>query len=419
MEHRALPMVAFDLIVCAGAAHDPPGREGLADLTADLLRKGTAARSAHQIADAVDFVGGALEGSSDQDGTRLTGEFLSKDLDMALDLLAEVVMAPAFAEEEVERLKGETIAELQGMRENPGLLASRRFADVLFAGHPYGHPNPGWESTVAAITRDDVKRFYEARYRPEDIILVAAGDLDSAEFLAGAEARFGGWAPAGSGGAVASRELPEPRRSAGRSIYLIDKPDSTQSQIRMGGLGPQRTDPDYTRISVANTIMGGGFTSRLVEEIRVNRGLSYGVSSRFYPLVHSGAFLISTFTKNATTRETIEVALGVMARFRDEGPTPEELDKARRYLKGTFAIGHQSPGSMADAMADIAFYGLPRDYYDTYLERLEDVTQADVRRVSARFPHDDMVILVLGQATEVGNELETLGPVTALPLVER
>jgi zinc protease len=419
MEYRALPVVDFDLIVCAGAAHDPPGREGLADLTAELLRKGTARRTARELADAVDFVGGSLEGSADQDGTRMTGGFLSKDLDLALDLVAEMVMEPVFAQDEVERLKGETIAELQGVRENPGLLASRRFVDLLFHAHPYGHPSPGRESTVAAITRDDVRRFYEGHYRPDNVILVAAGDFDPDEFMAKAEARFGRWAPAGIGASAASRDLAGPQGLAGRSIYLIDKPDSTQSQIRMGGLGPPRTDPDYTRLSVANAIFGGGFTSRLVEEIRVNRGLSYGVTSRFYPLVRGGAFLISTFTKNATTRETIEVTLAVLGRFRDEGPTPEEMDKARRYLKGTFAIGHQSPGSLAEALADIAFYGLPRDYYDTYLDRLGAVTAADVRRVSSRFPYDDMVILVLGQASAVGQDLEALGPVGLLPLVER
>lgn len=412
METRGLPLVDFDLIIGSGAAHDPPGREGLADLTADLLRKGTAKRTAFELADAVDFTGGVLGASADQDGTRVSAEFLSSDLDLGLDLLAEIAMGPAFAPDEVERLKGETISELKAVKENPGLIASRRFVNILFSGHPYGHPTPGWESSVAEITREDVRAFYESHYTPGTMILVGAGDFASAEFIAKAEKRFGGW----RGSAAMPREVPEPTVRAGRTIYFMDKPDATQSQIRIGGIGLSRTDPQYTSANVANTILGGGFTSRLVEEIRVNRGLSYGVGSRFYPLVKGGAFLINTSTKNQTTRETVEVALDVLGRFRADGVTDEELDKAKRYLRGTFAIGHQTPEAMAESLADIAFYGLPSDYYDTYLDRVTAITKDDVARVAARFPYENLVVLVLGKAEEVLKDLEKVGPVTVLPL---
>lgn len=412
METRGLPLVDFDLIVGSGAAHDPAGLEGLADLTADLLRKGTAKRTAVELADAIDFTGGALGASADQDGTRMSAEFLSSDLDLGLDLLAEIAMSPAFATDEVERLKGETISELKAVKENPALIASRRFVNILFSGHPYGHPTPGWESSVAAITREDVRAFYASHYTPATMILVGAGDFTSAEFIAKARERFGGW----RGGAGKPAPVPEPAKPSGRRIYFMDKPDATQSHIRIGGVGLCRTDPQYTQANVANTILGGGFTSRLVEEIRVNRGLSYGVGSRFYPLVRGGAFLINASTKNQTTRETVEVALDVLGRFRAEGVTGEELDKAKRYLRGTFAIGHQTPEAMAESLADIAFYGLPRDYYDTYLDRVTAITQGDVANVAARFPFEEMVVLVLGKASEVLGDLEKVGPVTVLPL---
>ncbi len=413
MEYHELPLVDFQVVLGAGAAQDPKGREGLASLTAELLRKGTAKRSAKQIADAVDFVGGILGGSADHDGTRVTAEFMAKDTDLALELLADSVMRPAFAPEEVERQKGETVAELQAARENPSLLTSRRFVEVLFGPHPYGHPTVGWEKAVSAITPEDVRGFHSKQFVPGNAIVVAVGDFAAADMMTKLERTFGGW----SGKRAAGTEVPEPKAAAKPGLYLIDKPDSTQSQVRIGSMGIRRTDPDYISIQVANTILGGGFTSRLVEEIRVNRSLSYGASSRFYPLLKQGPFLVSTFTKNETTKEIIEVARQVMGKFRAEGPTADELDKARKYLRGSFAIAHQSPDSMSEALAEIAFYGLPADYYDTYLDKIDKVTLQDVRRVAReRFPEESLITVVLGEAKAIRADLEKLGPVTTIPL---
>ncbi len=415
MEYHELPLVEFEVIVGTGAAADPEGKEGIASLAAGLLRKGAGSRSAHEIADAVDFVGGSLSGSADSDATRLGAEFLAKDLDLGLDLMADMLMRPVFAQEEVDRLKGETLGDLQAVKENPSLLAGRRFVELLYKGHPYGHATPGWENTVASLTRDDVRRFYAAHYAPSEVIFVAVGDFKAEEMLHRIEQRFSSW----SATAEARRPPPAPSSPARRGIYLVDKQDATQSQIRIGGIGIRRDDPDFLPLHVANTVLGGGFTSRLVEEIRVNRGLSYGVASRFYPLVSEGPFIISTFTKSATTQETIKVALDLLDRFRREGASVQEVDKARKYLRGSFAIEHQSPDAMADAMAEIAFYHLPGDYYDTYLDRIEAVTVDDIKRVASRFPSDRLVILVLGKAEEVENDLESLGPVTVLPLDSR
>ncbi|MGH9870199.1 MAG: M16 family metallopeptidase [Candidatus Polarisedimenticolia bacterium] len=413
MEYHELPLVDFQVVVGAGAAHDPKGKEGLASLTAELLRKGTTKRNAKEIADAVDFVGGALGGSADHDGTRVTAEFMAKDVDLALELLADTVMSPVFAPDEVEREKGDTLAELQAAKENPSLLASRRFVELLFANHPYGHPTVGWESTVKGMTAQDVKAFHARHFVPGNIIIVGVGDFSAAEMMAKLEKHFGGW----KGPRTEETPIPKPAPPAAKTIYLIDKPDSTQSQVRMGSVGIRRTDPDYVIIQVANAILGGGFTSRLVEEIRVNRSLSYGASSRFYPLVQNGPFVVSTFTKNETTGEIIKVAREVLAKFHAEGATAEEVDKARKYLRGGFAISHQAPDALADALAEIAFYGLPTDYYDTYLDKIDRVTLDDVRRVAReRFPIDTLITVVLGEGKAVRAQLEPLGPVTAAPL---
>lgn len=416
IELHELPLVSFEIVVSAGAAQDPRGKEGIAELVADLLRKGTGGRSAREIADAVDFAGGSLDASADQDGTRVTAEFLSGDSALALDLLADTLLHPAFASEEVDRLRSERIGELKAALENPGLLASRRFVEILYGDHPYGHSTAGWETTVATISPDDVRAFYRRHYIPENTILVAAGDFEAPKMLDAIEAKFGAWK------AVAEPRdgLAEPARLKKRTVFLIDKPDATQSQIRIGAIGMPRVDPDYAVVQVANTILGGGFTSRLVEEIRVNRGLTYGASSRFFSFVQRGPFLISTFTKNPTTVETIRVALEVLEKFHKEGVTEEEVSKARRYIKGNFAIGLQAPGAIAGAMAEIAFYRLPSDYYDTYLTRIASVTRQEANQAIAKhFPLERLNIVVLGRAAEIRKELGTVGPVTEVPLAAR
>ncbi|HET6374015.1 MAG TPA: pitrilysin family protein, partial [Candidatus Polarisedimenticolia bacterium] len=412
VEDHALPLVELEVIVGAGASNDPAGKEGVASMVAGLLRKGAGSRSAREIADAVDFVGGSLSAAAHQDATRLDAEFLSKDLNLALELLTDILCRPAFDQDEVDRIKSETLSELKGMKENPGLLASRRFIELLYRGHPYGHPSSGWESSVASITRDQIRAFYAAHYAPDNSLLVAVGDFKTQEILEALKKRLSGWK-----GSVPKSELPVPKPSAARAVYLADKPDATQSQIRIGGIGIRRSDPDYIPMQVANTILGGGFTSRLVEEIRVNRGLSYGVSSRLYPFVKEGPFLMSAATKNATTLETIKVALEILGRFRSEGPTEKELDKARKYIRGGFAIEHESPDALAESIGEIAFYGLPSDYYDTYLEKISAVTIQDVKRVaSTRMPFENAIILVLGKASEIKKDVDTLGSVNVIPL---
>ena len=414
MEFRGLPLVNCNVIIGAGAAHDPKGKEGLADMTASLLRKGTTSRSAMEIASEIDVLGATLDAVADPDATQVKSEFLARDTDAALNLLVEVVSHPAFSPEELERLRGEKLGALQAVRDDPATLVGRRFLELLYGKHPYGHAVTGWEATVGALTREDVTGFYGRHYVPSRMIVVAVGDFEAPrmlERLAGLFSALPAVKPAGS-----EEPVPEPAAPGARAIYLVDKPESTQSQIRIGGIGIDRRDPDYIPLVVANTILGGGFTSRLVEEIRVNRGLSYGVRSRLLAQVQPGPFVISTFTKNATTLETIKVALAELEKFRRDGVTPEELGKARAYLKGTFAIHNQTGSALADALADIAFHQLPADYYDGYLDKIMAVTLEDVARVAQRLPFEKLQIVVLGEAKAIRSDLASLGSVKDVPL---
>ncbi len=414
LEFRGLPLVNYQVVVGVGSSDDPEGREGLADLVSDLLRKGTATRTATAIAEEIDTLGALLDADTDRDATHLTAEFLAADAAQGLDLIFDLLAHPAFAPAEVDRLRGERLGELQAIREDPAALSGRRFMEILYGSHPYGHPVSGWEATVGEVTAADARAFFAHHYVPSNMIVVAAGDFDGSAMMDRLARTFS--ALRSTPGSREGGDMAPPQAPAARTVHLIDKPDSTQSQIRIGSLGIDRRDPDYIPLLVANTILGGGFTSRLVQEIRVNRGLSYGVRSRFVTTVEDGPFLISTFTKNETTLECVQVALAELERFRSEGATAEELERAANYLKGSFAIGHQSSAALAGAMAEIAFYGLPRDYYDTFLDRIASVTLEDVARVAKRFPQENLQIVVLGEAKAVRASLATLGPVKDAPL---
>jgi zinc protease len=413
MEFHGLPLVNCNVIVRAGAAHDPKGKEGLADMTATLLRKGTTSRSAMEIASETDLLGAILNATADPDATQVKSEFLARDADAALGLLTDVLFHPAFAPDELERLRGEKLGALQAVRDDPAALAGRKFIELLYAKHPYGHPITGWEATVGSITHEDVTAFYARHYVPSRMIVVAVGDFEGPRMLDKLAGLFSALPSTGAGD---QQPIAEPAAPAARAVYLVDKPESTQSQIRIGGIGISRRDPDYIPLVVANTILGGGFTSRLVEEIRVNRGLSYGVSSRLLPQVQPGPFVISTFTKNATTLEIIKVALAELEKFRRDGATAAELAKARGYLKGAFAIHNQTGSALANALADIAFYDLPADYYDVYLDRIMAVTLEDIARVAQRLPFEKLQIVVLGEAKVVRSDVATLGSVKDVPL---
>jgi zinc protease len=410
MEYHKLPLVYFELRVRGGASVDPDGREGLANLTAELLRQGTEARTAAQIAEELDFVGGSLDVDVNTDFTVATAEFLRKDLAMGLELLAEVVLRPTFSPDELERVRKNVLASILRARENPLIIANQAFEAFLYKSHPYGRPVQGTEASVRSLTRDDIVGFHRENYRPETAILAVVGDFTVDDMASKLTMAFGDW-QAGSAGSLPTPSLPgQPEKW---QILVVDKPDVTQTQIRLGSFGIDRRHPDFHAIQVANAILGGGFTSRLVDEIRVNRGLTYGVTSFFAARAQRGPFAIATFSKNATALETLQVALDELKKFRQEGATPAELEKVKNYLTGLFALGLQTPESLAEQMNDIEFYALPPDFVDSYQERVRAVTLEEANRAAREyFPYENLAMVVVTDAKLMQDQLEQLGQVT-------
>jgi predicted Zn-dependent peptidase len=410
-EYRELPLIEFYLIVGAGAAQDPPGKEGLATLTAATLTRGAGERSATELARAIESLGGQLGASAGTDGTIVSGEFLAQDFPAGLDLLRAVLLDPRFERDEVRRARDEQLAGIVAALEEPSAIAEKCYAAFLYGAHPYGRPAEGRRDAVRRLGRGDVRAYYERWYRPNNTILVLVGDLTARDALIRLREAFGAWRAAPD--AIPQRAAaPEPQRE--RRVLLVDKPDATQTQLRFGNIALARSHPDHLPATVANTILGGGFTSRLIEELRVKRSLTYAAWSMFAARLTGGDFRLGTFTKSPTTAETLALALEVEGDFRSRPPARPALDKAKAYLRGQFPLKLESPDALAARLADIEFQGLPADELTTYRHRVAALTPDDVARAAARhMPTPETVaIVVVGKAAELRPQLgDRFGPV--------
>jgi zinc protease len=415
-ERGPLPLITLQLSLPAGSAVDPKGKQGLADFTASLLRRGTQKRNADQINEAVEFCGASLSSGADEDFLSMRITSPSEHLKPMLETLAELVRWPTFPKKEVDLARDRLLAQLANDLDDPGLLADRALLRALCGEHPYGHDVVGTARPVGTFARKDVVDFHRATFGPRVGLLVIAGHAEAREVRALAERCFGAW----RGGREQSPRLPPLERSAmpGRTV-LVDKPEQTQSQVRIGGIGFPKGNPDVFAASLMNTVLGGSFTSRLMEAIRVNRGLSYGVSSGFERLMVGGWFSVSTFTKNETTRALIDVALSELEKMRNHGPTAQELQAAKTYLSGLFPLRFETNDAVAGAIAEIRLYNLGDDWVERYRERLAHVSLDEVRRVAKKYLlAAPPTLVVVGNAGAVRRQLVGLGAVKVMPAAE-
>jgi zinc protease len=413
MEYRKVPVVHFRLVVRGGSAKDPEGMEGLASITTSLMREGTTTRSSTELAQAIDFTGGSLSVSAGLEYCAVKAEVLTKDLDTGLNLFADVIVHPTFPEEEIERERKQRMASLDGLKEDPQAVASVVFSKTVYASHPYGKQAAGTRASLELFTRAHVVDFYQQTFVPNGSILAVVGDFSSPEMLTRIRETFSSWKQ----GDQHENPLAQPLKLQGRRVVLVDKPDLTQTQIVIGNIGINIKHPDFFAVKVANVLFGGGFTSRLVDALRVKRSLTYGASSGFATNLFGGTYAISTFTKNSTIVEAIDVVLNELTRFQEKGASMEECKKAQNYIAGSFARSLQAPEALAARITDIEFYGFPRDYVETYIQKVKAVTLADVERVAQKyFLVDDLLFVLVSPAETTRSVVEKYGPVSVVPL---
>jgi zinc protease len=412
LERRAVPLVQMQLLVRSGSVSDPAGREGTAAILARLLKRGTPGRTAAEFAEAVEFLGGTLSAEAGRERIRLAGEFGSRDFEAGLALLAGMALSPSLSDAEFEKERALLLAEHESSLDDPAWIAARAFDAWLFGDHPYGRPPEGTKRSVAGLKRSDVAAFHQAHFSPANAVLAIVGDVEAREARGAVERLFGSWRGRSAGAAVVATPAP----AKGRRVLLVDKPDATQSQIRFGFLGPGRSDPDLVPLTVVNAVLGNGFTSWLVDEIRVKRGLTYSIRSSIQPGRRSGSYVVSTFSKNATVAETVRRSIDLMSRMRADGPGEADLDKGRNYVAGLYPLRIESPDALAAEILDVEFYGLGPDYINGYQGRIRGVGIEAARAAATRHvPVDDLAIVVVGPARELRGPLEEIGPVTVRP----
>jgi len=415
MEYRRLPLIEMQMIIGGGRSIEPDSMTGLASMTAELLKLGTTTRTATQIAEQVDFIGAMLNVGAGLDQFSISSEFLKKDLDTGFALFADVLLNPTFPQEEIDRDRSQREAELTSYLEDPRSIAGVCYAKRLYGTHPYGRQAIGTRAGLTRITRDAVKAFYNSAFVPNNAILVAVGDFSADELLQRIKSALGSW----KSGVVPAIPTVSPATHAGRHVVMVNKPDVTQTQIRIGNIGVDIKNPDRPAIAIANSILGGGFTSRLMNEIRVKRSLTYGAGSNFASARLAGSYTISTFTKNTSVRVTIDVALEEVKKLRDAGISAWELGKAKNYLTGDFARDLQAPENLAAQIGMMKFYGLSENYLQDYVPNLRKVTLDDVRRaVKKHFHYDDLLILVVTNPAETKEQMAGLGTIEEVPAAQ-
>ncbi len=402
------PAVAARLVVMsAGTIKDPQGMPGVAQMTANMLTQGTEKRSAKEIAEAIDFIGGSLEASAGDDATDVSLDVVKKDLATGLDLMSDVVLHPAFRAEELDRQRQQLLSGLTVQYSDPDFLASVAFSRVVYGNSPYGLPAEGTPDTIKKLDPQILAKFHDANYAPSQSLLAFAGDITPDEAFAIADKYFGAWPTV----KTVMTSYPNPSPSQGLHIWLIDKPDAVQTQIRVGKLGIRRSDLNYVPVVVMNRIFGGGYNSRLNTEVRVKKGLTYGAYSSFNPHRQAGSFSVSTFTRTAATVDAMKLVVDLISKMSSGDVTPQEMNFARDYLAGVYPIQSETAEQVANRVLTVVAYDLPRDYNYAYPERISAVTSAQVREMAQKYlSAENLDIVLAGNVSAFRDDLKKAFP---------
>ncbi len=399
-EEHSLPFITLQLLVDSGARKDPSGKEGLARLVATGLLLGNSKRTVVAINEELDFMGASLNTSCGIDYATVNLRVLKKDLDKGLDLFLESLTQPTFPEGEVRREVEKTLAAIQAAEDQPEEVAEKEFQKDLFLTGPYGPPVEGTKESIPRITREAIVQFYRTYYHPNNSILVVVGDLTLEEAKAKLLPRLTNW-PMGK-----IPEMPFKSEFArGPKTVKIDRA-ITQANIILGHRGVSRENPDFYALTVMNYILGGGgFSSRLVQEIRNKRGLAYSVASFFDPRKYPGSFQIVLQTKNSSARQAISLSLQQMERIRREMVSGKELEGAKKYLIGSFPMRLDNQGKLVNFLSQVEYYGLGLDYPEKYRGLVQSVTREEVLRVAKAYLHpEDYILVVVADLKEAGME---------------
>jgi zinc protease len=410
-ENHNAPLLSLRALVRSGADHDTLESAGLASIVADMLDEGAGSRDTIQLAEDIGLLGGALGTGADWDASYITLDVLSRNGEPATSIFADVTARATLPADGLERVRAERLNEILQQRNEPAVIAGKRFSNLLYGTGAYGNSIVGNADSVSRLTIERVQRFYREHYLPNNSAIVVSGDIDSNDALTLIERALGDW-PRGE-------EPPRPNvvsRPIDRSrIYVIDRPQAVQSEIRVGHVGVARSCEDYFPLSVMNAIFGGVFNSRINLNLRERHGYTYGARSQFAFRRQAGPFVIAAPVRNEVTRESVEEMLTELRRIRTGDIEDPEFDDTKAYLMGVFPATVQTASDIASRLVDMELYGLPEDYFDRYRENIAAVTKDDIARVANKYLDPERVLIVIvGNAEQIREPLGALG----LPLHE-
>ena len=406
----AIPKVSITLTVLSGYSSDPADLTGLASLTADLIQEGTRTKTSREIRRDVFGMGGSLSAAASQDYTSVSARGLSEFAPRLLDLVADVAMNPTIPEDELAILKQQHLQTVAQQLASPQFVANREFRRALFGGHPYARTSET-DASLKAMDRGTLVAFHRDHYRPNNAFLLIVGAIDPEAMVAAAEKAFGGWAR----GDVASPAFARPPALSGRHVVFVQRPNSIQSSIAVGNIAIKRSDPRWYELTLANTIYGGAFNSRIVRNIREEKGYTYSPGSVLTGFADAGFYRFTADVRNEVTGPTLTEVFKEIDKMRAEGSDGAELQGAKSYLRGIFPIQTATQTGLAATLNNVYIFGLPKDYPETYRAKVAAVTPDQVKSASSTLlGSDDSIVVIVGDYAKVKDQLGAFKDITFL-----
>ena len=417
LEKHDVPLVAFSAALRGGLVTEPAEKNGVASLTSQLLQKGAGKRAAKAFSEAVDAVGGVFDVSANLEYLGLSGEFMARDTDLMISLLADVLRRPHLDQAEFDKLRNRAIQGLAGMKDSDARSLVGIYARALvFGNHPYGRSDTGSEASLARVSYQDAKEYARDNLSPERLLLVVAGDFEAGTMRAKMEKALDGWTGVGT----KIPQVPAAGRVPGGEVLLVDKPGATQTYFWIGNIGVSRSDPDKVAIDLVNTLFGGRFTSMLNTALRIETGLTYGARSNVDMFSQPGTVAIQSYTATETTIEAVDLALVQLKGLRSKGLGEAQLRSGKTYRQGLFPMGFETAKMLAGQLLSLKFYGLDDGSVNDYGKDMEAVSAEKAAAVISRvYPGpDDLVYVFIGNSEAIGGQLDTYGKVTRMSITD-
>ena len=401
VRYATVPKVTALLTIQSGLAVDPPEKAGLAQLVANAAQEGTATRTSEQIKRDVFAIGAALTGTAGQDAATFQIRGLAESLPQMLELVADVARNPTFPQAEIDLLKSNTAQQLQAQLASPGQVNNKLFRQTLFGSHPYARIGPTPE-TLPAIDRNAIVEYHKTYYRPTNAFLVVTGDVAPEAVFAAAERAFGGW----QRGEVPEPKAPDAPPLKGRTLVFVQRPNSVQSTISVGNFSTRRADERWFTLQLANQIFGGAFDSRLIRNIREEKGYTYSPQSQFQSMEQGGLYRAVADVRNDVTGATLKEIYAEIDKLRAGGPETEELSDAKQYARGLFVLQNATQTGFAATINTVNTFGLPKDYPETFQRQISQ-SSAEAIKTGAQMllGSEDSVVVVVGDYTKVKDQL--------------